>query len=169
MDRLDRKLLVELQRDSGRPLAAVAERVGLSLSSCHRRVKRLEAAGAIAGYGARLDARALGLELEVFVEITLGSQSREALDAFERAVRGADDILECKLTSGASDYIVRVLARGIDDYERIHRDTLARLPGVASLQSIFTLGTVKAWRGLPVPPDAGGTAGARDRPSRDRP
>ena len=64
MDRLDRRLLAELQRDSGRPLAAVAERVGLSLSSCHRRVRRLEAAGAIAGYGARLDARALGLELE---------------------------------------------------------------------------------------------------------
>ena len=152
MDRLDRRLLVELQRDSGRPLSAVAERVGLSLSSCHRRVKRLETSGAIAGYGARLDARALGLELEVFVEITLGSQSREALERFERAVADEDDVLECKLTSGDSDYIVRVVARGVRDYERIHRQTLARLPGVASMQSIFTLGTVKAWRGLPVPP-----------------
>ena len=155
MDRLDRRLLLELQADSGRPLSAVAERVGLSLSSCHRRARRLEERGAIAGYGARLDARALGLELEVFVEITLGSQSREALERFERAVRDEDDILECKLTSGSSDYIVRILARGVRDYERIHRETLARLPGVASMQSIFTLGTVKAWRGLPVPePDA---------------
>ena len=151
MDRLDRRLLLELQSDSGRPLAAVAERVGLSLSSCHRRVKRLEASGRIAGYGARLDAHALGLELEVFVEIRLASQSREALERFERAVRDADDILECKLTSGSSDYIVRVVARGIGDYERIHRQTLARLPGVASMQSIFTLGTIKSWRGLPVP------------------
>lgn len=151
MDRLDRQLLLELQRDSGRPLVAIAEKLALSLSSCHRRTRRLEELGLVTGYGARLDAQRLGLELEVFVEIRLASQSREALEHFEQAVMDEDDILECKLTSGGSDYIVRILARGISDYERIHRQTLARLPGVASMQSIFTLRTVKAWRGLPVP------------------
>lgn len=151
MDRLDRRILVELQADSGRPLSALAERVGLSLSSCHRRVRRLESAGFVRGYGARLDARALGLELEVFVEISLASQSRESLERFERAVGAEDEILECKLTSGGSDYILRVLARGVGDYERIHRETLSRLPGVASMHSIFTLRTVKPWRGVPVP------------------
>ena len=150
MDRLDRRLLAELQRDSGRPLSAVAERVGLSLSSCHRRARALEATGVIAGYGARLDARALGLDLEVFVEISLASQSRESLERFERAVGDADDVLECRLTSGGSDYTVRVLARDVADYERIHRETLARLPGVASMQSVFTLRAVKPWRGVPV-------------------
>ncbi len=153
MDMIDRRLLTELQADSGRPLSAVAERVGTSLSSCHRRVRALEARGVITGYGARLDTGRLGLELEVFVELRLAAQSREALERFERAVLDQDDILECKLTSGGSDYIVRILAHGIADYERIHRETLARLPGVASMQSIFTLRTVKPWRGIPVPTD----------------
>ena len=151
MDTRDRKLLTHLQQDSARPLSELAETIGLSLSACHRRVRQLEAQGLIRGYGARLDPQALGLELEVFVEISLGSQSREALERFERAVRHEDDILECKLTSGGSDYILRILAHGIGDYQRIHRNTLARLPGVSSMHSFFTLRTVKDWQGVPVP------------------
>ena len=155
MDRFDRRILSELQADSGRPLSALAERVGLSLSSCHRRVRRLEADGLIRGYGARLDARALGLGLEALVEISLASQSREALERFEGAVADAEEILECKLTSGGSDYLLRVFARDIGDYERIHRETLARLPGVAGMRSVFTLRTIKPWRGLPLRREGG--------------
>ncbi len=150
MDRLDCTILTALQADSAQPISEVATRAGLSLSACHRRIKLMEAAGLIQGYGARLDAKGLGLEIEVFVEISLNSQAQDALERFEQAVMHDDEILECKLTTGASDYILRVAARNVADYERIHRNILARLPGVASMRSIFTLREIKRWRGLPV-------------------
>ncbi|MGH1358952.1 MAG: Lrp/AsnC family transcriptional regulator [Burkholderiaceae bacterium] len=150
MDRIDRVILSELQRDSRQPMTDIAARAGLSLSACHRRVKLLESAGMIEGYCAQLNASALGLEIEVFVEISLNSQAQVALEQFEQAVVDDAEILECRLTSGASDYIIRVVARNVADYDRIHRDILARLPGVASMRSLFTLRSIKAWRGLPI-------------------
>ena len=150
MDRLDLKILGELQEDSRQPIADIAKRAGLSLSACHRRIKMLESSGMIDGYGARLNAKELGLEIEVFAEISLVSQHHSALEKFERAVLRHDEILECKLTTGASDYILRVIAKDVADYDRIHRNVLSDLPGVASMRSIFALRTIKAWRGLPV-------------------
>ena len=150
MDRLDKVILDELQRDSRQPIADIANRAGLSLSACHRRIKLLETSGVIEGYGARLDAKALGLEIEVFAEISLESQHHSALEKFEKAVLRHGEILECKLTTGASDYILRVIAEDVADYDRIHRNVLSDLPGVASMRSIFVLRTIKDWQGLPV-------------------
>lgn len=150
MDRIDRAILEQLQADASQSMGEVAATAGLSLSACHRRVKLMEAAGIIDGYGARLNPEALGLSVEVFVEISLNSQARQALQAFEQAVMDDEEILECKLTSGASDYILRVAAASIADYDRLHRNILARLPGVASMRSIFTLRSIKPWRGLPL-------------------
>ncbi|MEM7041883.1 MAG: Lrp/AsnC family transcriptional regulator [Pseudomonadota bacterium] len=150
VDRLDVKILNELQRDSRQPIADIAERAGLSLSACHRRIKILESTGIIEGYGARLDAKALGLEIEVFAEISLFSQHHSALEEFEQAVLSHDEILECKLTTGASDYILRIIAKDVADYDRIHRNVLSDLPGVASMRSIFALRSIKDWQGLPV-------------------
>jgi DNA-binding Lrp family transcriptional regulator len=78
------------------------------------------------------------------------SQHHSALEKFEKAVLRHEDILECKLTTGASDYILRVVARDVADYDRIHRNVLSGLPGVASMRSIFTLRSIKSWRGLPL-------------------
>ena len=150
MDRTDRNLLEALQRDSSRPVADLAEAVSLSTSACHRRIKALEEQGLIAGYAARLDPRRLGLAVEVFVEITLTSQSREAMDRFERAVADFDDILECHLMSGSADYLLRVAARDLDHYDHVHRDCLARLPGVSSMRSSFSLRQIKRMQGYPV-------------------
>ncbi len=151
MDRLDQAILSELQDDSRQSIADIAERAGLSLSACHRRIKLLEADGVIIdGYGARLNPKALGLEIEVFAEISLVSQHHSALEKFERAVVSHDEILECKLTTGACDYILRVIAKDVADYDRIHRNVLSDLPGVASMRSIFALRSIKDWRGLPV-------------------
>jgi DNA-binding Lrp family transcriptional regulator len=150
MDRLDFTILDELQADSRQSIADIAEKAGLSLSACHRRIKLLETAGVIRGYGARLDHKALGLEIEVFAEISLFSQQQSALEEFEQAVLRHDEILESKLTTGASDYILRVVARDVADYDRIHRNVLSNLPGVASMRSIFALRSIKAWRGLPL-------------------
>ncbi len=150
MDDIDRRILRTLQRDSSRPVAELAAEVGLSASACHRRVKLLEEAGIIAGYAARLDRRALGFPVQVLVAITLSSQSEEALSAFEKAVTRFDEILECHLTTGQADYFLRVVARDVADYENIHRNCLGRLPGVARIETIFTLRSIREWQGYPI-------------------
>lgn len=150
MDRTDAKLLRALQRNSSQSLADLAEQASLSHSACHRRVRALEAAGFIAGYSALLDPAKLGLGLQAFVEISLESQSCEAMDRFEAAVAGFEDILECHLMSGDADYLLRVAAADIEDYDRIHRDCLARLPGVSAMHSGFSIRRIKRWAGYPV-------------------
>lgn len=150
MDHLDAKLLRELQRDSGRAVAELARIVGLSPSACHRRVKLLEEAGVIQGYRARLDPGRLGLALEVFVEISLTSQSQDVLGAFEAAVLRFDEIRECHLTSGTADYHLRVVARDMGHFDDIHRNCLARLPHVRSIETTFALRSIKTGAGYPV-------------------
>ncbi|MBC2661780.1 Lrp/AsnC family transcriptional regulator [Novosphingobium flavum] len=151
MDRADRAILQILQRDSAQSIAEVAEKAGVSASACHRRIKALEQQGIISGYAARLDPRSLGLALEVFVDITLTSQSREAMDRFEAAVQRFDDILECHLMSGSADYLLRVAVPDLEQYDRIHRHCLAELPGVSSMQSSFSLRRIKRMDGYPIP------------------
>jgi DNA-binding Lrp family transcriptional regulator len=150
MDRHDLLILAALQSDSTAAIADLAARIGLSTSACHRRIKQLEADGLIAGYKAELDPQALGLTMQAFVEITLTSQSHEAMDRFEAAVATFDDILECHLMSGSADYLLRVAARDLDHFDRIHRSCLARLPGVSAMRSGFAIRTIKPWRGYPV-------------------
>ncbi len=150
MERADLALIEALQRDSSRSIAELAEAVALSPSACHRRIRALEERGVIEGYAARLDPRKLGLTVEVFVEITLTSQSREAMDRFERAVGDFDDILECHLMSGSADYLLRAAAADLGQYDAIHRDCLARLPGVSAMRSSFSLRRIKRFSGYPV-------------------
>ncbi len=150
MNRNDILILDALQSDSSRSIAELAELANVSTSACHRRIKSLEAAGLIAGYHARLDPQRLGLKLQAFVEITLTSQSREAMDRFEQAVADFDDILECHLMSGHADYILRVSARDLEHFDAIHRDCLSRLPGVSAMRSSFAIRTIKRWRGYPL-------------------
>lgn len=154
MDASDRKLIQALQEDSTRSLADLADIAALSSSACHRRVRALEQSGLITGYGARLDPAKLGLSLIVFVEITLMSQSSEGMAAFEAAVQDFDDILDCHLMSGAGDYLLRVAAKDLEQFDRIHRECLSRLPGVASMKSSFQIRSIKRWTGYPVARDA---------------
>ena len=142
LDATDRRILAVLQRDGRMTNADLAAEVGLSPSACHRRVQRLEEEGFIAGYVALVDARRLGKPTTVFVEITLESQAEELLDAFERAVAKVPDILECHLMAGTADYLLKILARDTEDFARIHRQYLTRLPGVAQMHSSFALRTV---------------------------
>lgn len=143
MDATDLRILAVLQKDGRVTNAELSEAVHLSPSACHRRVKRLEAEGVIAGYVALLDARRLGRPTTVFVEITLAGQADELLDAFERAVGRVPDILECHLMAGTADYLLKIVARDTEDFARIHRQHLARLPGVAQMHSSFALRTVR--------------------------
>jgi Lrp/AsnC family transcriptional regulator, leucine-responsive regulatory protein len=150
VDPLNLRILRELQRDCRLSVAELGERVGLSASACHRRVKLLEDAGVITGYAARLDPRALGYTMEFFVEVSLRSQSDKALDGFERAVRSSPEILECHLMAGGTDYLLRIVATDSTDFERIHRERLAKLPNVARLESHLAIRTVRSWSGYPV-------------------
>lgn len=150
IDRTDRIILSELQKDAQRPVAELAERAGLSASSCHRRVKLLEEAGVIQSYSANLDRTALGLANEFFVEVSLSAQTEEAFEKFETAVQRVPEILECHLMSGQFDYLLRVAAADAADYERIHRSRISRLPGVQRIQSSLALRTVKGWAGYPI-------------------
>ncbi len=142
IDAMDRRILTVLQRQGRITNADLSEQVNLSPSACHRRVQRLEADGIIRDYVALLDPRKLGRMSIVFVEITLRAQADDILDAFEKQVARVPDVLECHLMAGSADYILKVLARDTEDFARIHRQHLSRLPGVAQMQSSFSLRTV---------------------------
>ncbi len=150
IDAIDKKLLLVLQDDSRKSVQELGEAVGLSASACHRRLKTLEDKGVIEGYHALLNASRLGFAMQFFIEVGLSSQTETALDAFEAAVQDIPEVLECHLMAGQSDYILRVVCRDHDDFERLHRRLVARLPGVARVHSNMSIRTVKARTGLPL-------------------
>ena len=142
LDATDRRILSVLQKEGRITNAELSERVNLSPSACHRRVQQLEDAGYIDKYVALLNTRMMGKPTTVFVEITLQSQAEELLDAFEREVARVPDILECHLMAGTADYLIKIMAEDTEDFARIHRQHLSRLPGVRQMQSSFALRTV---------------------------
>ncbi|MDK3017363.1 Lrp/AsnC family transcriptional regulator [Pseudodonghicola flavimaris] len=150
LDDTDKRILTLLQKKGRMSNADLSEKVNLSPSACHRRVQRLEAEGYIRDYVALLDARKMGVPTTVFVEITLQAQADEVLDAFERAVALIPAVLECHLMAGSADYILKIVAEDTEDFARIHRQYLSRLPGVAQMQSSFALRTVFRTTALPV-------------------
>jgi len=139
LDRIDLKILAELMGDARASQLNLAEKVGLSATACARRIRQLEDAGVIRGYRADLDATALGLVTTVVVTITLEKQSEDYLAAFEAAIARCPDIVSCHLMSGSDDYHLQVLARDIADFERIHKQQLSRMPGVARIHSSFAM------------------------------
>ncbi len=150
LDTMDRRLLAVLQKSGRMSNADLAEAVALSPSACHRRVQRLETDGYIKGYVALLDPRRMGVPTTVFVEITLTTQADDVLDAFETAVARIPNVLECHLTAGTADYLLKLAVEDTEDFARIHRQYLTRLPGVATMQSSFALRTVLQTTALPV-------------------
>ena len=150
LDEMDLAILRALQRNGRMTNGELSERVHLSPSACHRRVQRLEQAGVIRDYVALLNPRAVARVTTVFVEIRLSGQADEVLDAFEKAVARVPDVLECHLMAGTADYLLKVVARDSEDFARIHRQYLARLPGIAQMQSSFALKTVFKTTAVPL-------------------
>ncbi|KAA0077625.1 Lrp/AsnC family transcriptional regulator [Tardiphaga sp. 1201_B9_N1_1] len=142
LDSTDRKILREVVRDARISQMALAEKVGLSPTACTRRLTALEKKGVIKGYAAEIDASELGYMMTVHVHITLDKQSEDALSAFEREIAKCPDVVSCYLMSGNDDYLVHVQARDMEDYERIHKQHLSRMPGVARLHSSFAMRSV---------------------------
>ena len=139
LDRIDIAILEALQEDGRMANAALAERVGLSQSACSRRVENLEKSGAIRGYHARLSNAALNHAMTAIVHVSLSGQFEKTLADFEAAVKRCPNILSCHLMSGEYDYILRIAARDLQDYERIHRDWLTAMPHVTKINSSFAL------------------------------
>ena len=139
LDRLDTMILAEFSANARVSQVDLAGRVGLSSTAIARRQKTLEDEGFIRGYQAMLDLDLWGSSTTVLVRIALESQSDEALRSFEAGVVKCPSVVRCFLMSGSDDYIAIVLARDIEDFERIHRTELSRLPRVARIQSSFAL------------------------------
>ena len=149
MDRLDKSILSILQENARISNVELSERIGLSASACLRRVAQLEKEGLITGYHANLSLEKLGHSVLVLVHITLQGQSKEMLSDFEAAVSNIPQVLACFLLAGESDYLLRVAAKDVNDFGRIHSDYLAALPHVLRMESNFVLREVTN-RGLSV-------------------
>ena len=150
LDAIDLKILRLLQERSDISNTELAERVGLSPSPCLRRVRLLEAAGIIKKRVTLLDQAALGLGVSVFVSVQLERQVTERLSAFETAIRGCPEVVECYLMTGESDYLLRVVVADLAAYERFLKETLTRVPGVAQIRSSFALQQVAYTTALPL-------------------
>ena len=139
LDDFDRRILSALAADGRLTAVELASRAGLSPSACTRRVQALEGEAIIRGYRAMIDPAAVGLGINIFVEITLERQNDSTLKAFEKALAKCPNVLSCHLMSGASDYLIHIVARDLPDFERLHANVLGQLPGVARIESKFAL------------------------------
>ena len=152
LDRTDLQLLAELQRAGRQTNAELAERVHLSASACLRRVQRLEREGVIAGYRAELDGERLGLGLQAFVRVHLARHDAASIAAFAAHVNDWPEVVACHALTGEMDYLVQVSVGDLEHFSRFLLDKLLAQAGVADVNSSFVLRTVKAFRGLPLPP-----------------
>ena len=139
MDRIDHAILTNLQENARISNVDLATAVGLSPSACLRRVSQLEKLGIIDGYHAALNAAKLGHDVLVLVQITLEGQSAEMLAVFEAAAAKIPQVLAVFLIAGESDYILRVAARDVGDFGRLHADHLSALPHVLRMESSFVM------------------------------
>jgi Lrp/AsnC family leucine-responsive transcriptional regulator len=150
IDAIDRRIIAAIQSDGKITANELAERVGLSSSPCARRVRLLEQAGIIKGYAAIIDQKKVGLPISAFASIKLERQHEEDLDRFARAVADWPEVVDCYLMTGQRDYLMRIVARDLDAYERFLKDKLTRLDNVASIETSFALGQVKRSEALPL-------------------
>jgi len=143
LDALDLKILHALQDDGRIANVALAVHVGLSPSSTLERVKRLERSGVIQGFTARINRKALGHDVVVFVQLTMREHDRKALTQFEMAVVKLSEVLECHHVAGDYDFLLKVLAKDVDSLRRLLVDRISELPSVGRIHSLLVLDTVK--------------------------
>ncbi|ARU17994.1 Lrp/AsnC family transcriptional regulator [Croceicoccus marinus] len=150
LDPFERKILAELQRDASLTTAELAKRVGLSASPCWRRVERLEKEGIIARRVALVDRRKIGLNTQVFAQVKLSAHGHAHLDEFTRAIAELPEVLEAYVLIGVFDFMLRIVTRDIDAYERLFFDRLSKIPGVQEINSTVALSEIKSTTALPV-------------------
>ncbi len=151
LDPIDIRILNELQNDSSHSNVELAKRVHLSPSPCLMRVKALKDKGVIRNYVALADPKILGLGLNVFISISLKEQSKEALAQFEQRISEHDEVMECYLMTGDSDYLIRVAVADIGALEKFILEQLTPIPGIEKIRSSFALKQVRYKTALPLP------------------
>ncbi len=163
LDRYDRLLLAELQRDARQTVQQLAAAVGLSGTPCWKRVKALEASGVIQRYAALVDREKVGLSLCVLAELNLTRHHEDDVRQFEQAVAGCPQIVSCYSTTGQADYVIKVLVPDIKQYEAFLHETAFKLPGVTHVRSSVVLKEVKAETRLPLESDRAAPRARRSR------
>ncbi len=143
LDQFDKKILTALQKDGRASVERIAEQVGLSPTPTRRRIRRLEETGVIAGYAARIDPAACGLDLSLYVFVKLESRHRSNIESFETAVQKMAEVVSCHLITGAHDYLLVMHLAGINDYNRYLREVIADIPGIIGIETSVVIGEVK--------------------------
>ncbi|WP_081060235.1 Lrp/AsnC family transcriptional regulator [Burkholderia territorii] len=150
LDAIDRRILRALQRNSNQTNAQLAEEVGLSPTPCLRRVHLLEEQGVIDAYVALLNPAAVELRFTAFVRVTLERQDKATVERFAREMEQAPEVLECHLMAGSYDYLLRVIAKDLDDYQRFQMETLTQIEGVRNVETEIPLKRIKQTVRLPI-------------------
>jgi DNA-binding Lrp family transcriptional regulator len=163
MDTIDRKIIAELQSEGRLTVTELAQRVGLSVAPCHRRLRELERAGAIRGYRAVVDPAAIGLGFEVLVQVTMDREDAATIVDFERGLAEVAEVRHAERLFGDPDYLVRVATADIAAYQTLRDERLATLPGVQRLTSTIVMKRIVDERPFPVAPPS-----PRPRPKRTR-
>jgi Lrp/AsnC family leucine-responsive transcriptional regulator len=167
-DSIDVSILRELQKNARLTNAELSSRVRLTPSPCLVRVRALEDAGIIERHVTLLNARAVGLGVSVFVRISLERQIESALEIFESAMRDLNEVMECYLMTGDSDYLLRVVVSDVEELENFIVNRLSRIPGVASIRSSFALKQVKYTTELPLASPPGRSRSGKSQSLRSR-
>ncbi|CAM2146072.1 Bkd operon transcriptional regulator [Pararobbsia alpina] len=150
MDAIDRKILAELQQDGRLSVTELGERVGLSLSPCHRRVRALEEAGVILGYHAEISAAAVGLTFSTIVFVTLKEANQASVKKFESALPDIPEVIRAERLFGDPDYMLHVVTQDLSAFQALYDRSLSALPGVLRLTSTLVMKSVIVNRALPV-------------------
>ena len=150
MDNMDRRILRLLQVDSSKSVQEIGDIIGLSGSACHRRIKAMEDIGLIEGYRASVSSKKLGFQMMFFIQVSLSSQGEDSINAFEKAIANVPEVLSCYLMAGHSDFLLQVICRDQEDFERLHKMLITRLPGVSQVHSNLCIRTLKEGTGLPI-------------------
>jgi DNA-binding Lrp family transcriptional regulator len=149
MDVTDRKILAELEREGRLTVTELSDRVRLSVSPCHRRLRELERSGAIRGYRAIVDPAVVGLNFEALVFATLHQGDRETVAAFEDALVTIPEVLQAQRLFGDPDYLLRIVAADLAGFQRLYDDQLSALAGLQRLTSTIVMKTIVDLRPLP--------------------
>lgn len=150
LDATDRRILQLMQKDATLTIAEIAEQAGLSHSPCWRRMQRLRELGVIVGQVTLLDRKKVGLNAQIFALVRLNAKGRENIEEFSTAIQQFPEVLDCYVTLGATDFILRIVANDINAYERFFFEKLSRVPGIQEINSMVALSEIKSTTALPL-------------------
>jgi Lrp/AsnC family transcriptional regulator len=153
LDKIDRAILALLQEDASLPIQKIADRVGLSVNPCWRRIRQMEAAGVIQGRVALVDPEKVGLGLTVYVRVKTREHSATWARTLNEVIAAMPEILECHRIGGDVDYLLKVIVPDIAGYDRTYKELIDRLPSLADVSALFSMERLKSTTGLPIPPE----------------